>query len=59
MSVDHWRTRVESHSGEDGSLVLNATLGTYVAHWDTVNGPVHVRFEVTGGEGVLDIVPVL
>jgi hypothetical protein len=55
---DRWRTRVASRTAADGSVAFAATLGAYVAQWDTPGGPVHVRFEVAAGPGPLDIAAV-
>jgi len=55
---DRWRTRVDDRTDTDGSIAFTGTLGTYIAQWDTADGPVHARFEVTRGPGTLDIVAV-
>ncbi len=55
---DRWRTQVEGQTGPDGSIAFTATLGEHIARWDTPDGPVHVRFDVAGGERTLDVVAV-
>lgn len=55
---DRWRTREESVTDERGVVELRATLGSYVAQWDTPDGPVHVRFHLGRGPRELDVVAV-
>ncbi len=55
---DRWRTRVDGRTDDRGSIELRATLGTYVAEWESDTGPVHVRFEVERGPDGLDVVAV-
>lgn len=55
---DRWRTREEGVTDERGVIELNATLGEYVAQWETGDGPVHVRFRVERGPDALNVVTV-
>lgn len=55
---DRWRTRLDATTDDRGTIAFRATLGEYIAQWDTVAGPVHVRFRVRRGPDGLDVVAV-
>lgn len=55
---DRWRTRLDGVTDDRGTIAFRATLGEYVAQWDTARGPVHVRFHVRRGPDGLDVVAV-
>ncbi len=53
---DRWRTRTAQVTSEDGAIELRATLGSYVAQWEQGGEARHVRFDVTQGPGVSNVV---
>jgi GH35 family endo-1,4-beta-xylanase len=55
---DRWRTVETATTDAAGAVELRATLGDYVATWDTPDGPQEVRFRVEKGPGVLRIAAV-
>lgn len=55
---DRWRTRLQATAGPDGTVAFRGTIGSYLATWDTEDGPVHARFDICAGQGELDLVVV-